>query len=96
MRSLTSLTAIVLCILLLFSNSIQAATETPVLVKELNYVILHGADGHSGNLQSVADFIQEQGRRYIVDYEKANPGIKVQVNVLQRYYPNDVDVETWA
>lgn len=96
MRSLASLSAIALCLLLLFSYSIQAAPETPVMVKELNYVILHGAGGHTGNLQSVADFIEEQGRRYIVDYEKANPGIKVQVNVLQRYYPNDVDIETWA
>ena len=47
-------------------------------------------------MQLLADTILEQIPAYILDYEQANPGIRIRVDTLQRCYPNDVGVETWA
>jgi pimeloyl-ACP methyl ester carboxylesterase len=96
MKRLSVVTAIVLCLQLGFPGTAGSATESPVGVKELNFVFLHGAIGNPCGVQSVADSILEQIPEYILEYEQANPGIKVEVNTLNRCYPSDVDVETWA
>jgi pimeloyl-ACP methyl ester carboxylesterase len=95
-KKLSIMLAIVLCLQLGFSGTADSAAESPVGVKELNFVFLHGALGNSCGPQFLADSVLEQIPRYILDYERANPGIKVKVNVMHRCYPNDVDVETWA
>jgi len=96
MRRLPLLIVIGLCIQLAFSSPVQSAPEHPVQVKELNFVFLHGAGGHVCALQLLADSILEQLPGYILDYEEANAGTKIRVNTLQRCYPNDVDINTWA
>lgn len=94
MRRLIWLSAVWLCILLILPASAQSAPEDQV--KELNFVFLHGAGGTACSLQRLADRIVAQLPPFIADYEKANPGIKVRFNTLNRCYPNDVDIETWA
>ena len=79
-----------------FSVSIQAADESTTTVKELNFVYLHGAGGNCCSLQLLSDSIMKRIPRYIIDYEQANPGVKIQVDSLLRCYPNDVDIKTWA
>ena len=95
-KKLTIVLAFVLCLQLGLSGSVASAAESPVGVKELNFVFLHGGLGNPCGPQFLADSVLEQIPRYIHDYERANPGIKIKVNVMNRCYPNDVDVETWA
>jgi pimeloyl-ACP methyl ester carboxylesterase len=76
-----------------FSPTVSAATPT---VKELNFVFLHGAGGNPCGPQLLADSILEQIPDYIASYQQANPGIDIQVDMLNRCYPSDVDVQTWA
>ncbi len=94
MQRLPLLIAIALCVQISFSNSAKAADYTQVI--ELNFVFLHGAGGTTCNMQPLADSIVEQVKGYIRDYEQAHPGTKIQVNTLQRCYPNNVDIDTWA
>ena len=96
MRRFPLLITVVLCVQLAFSSSVQSASEDPIGVKELNFVFLHGAGGHACSLQLLADSIKEQLPVHILGYEQANPGIKVRVDTLERCYPNDVDINTWA
>ncbi|MDD5037964.1 MAG: hypothetical protein PHN78_01410 [Dehalococcoidales bacterium] len=94
MKRLALVIVLELCLQLGFCNQVQAADS--VQVKELNFVFLHGAGAHTGGLQLLADSIVAQAETYILDYEAANPGTEVRVDTLQRFYPNDVDIETWA
>lgn len=87
------LTIIGLCLQLGWYSPAQAA---PVMVKELNFVFLHGAGGNVCSMQRLADAVIKQTPAYIAEYEQANPAIEVRANVLLRCYPNDVDIETWA
>ena len=96
MKRLSLLVTIALCLQLGFSGPVESATERSVEVKELNFVFLHGAGGVPCTQQLLADTILEQLPEYILDYEQANPGIKVRVDTLNRCYPNDVDIDTWA
>ena len=96
MRRLALLIAIGLCVQLGFPSSVQSAPEDSIQVKELNFVFLHGAGGHVCALQLLADSIMEQLPAHILGYEQANPGTKVRVDTLERCYPNDVDINTWA
>jgi len=96
MKRLSAVAAIVLCLQLGFPGPAGSAVESPVGVKELNFVFLHGAGGDPCGPQLLADSVLEQIPHYIIEYEQANPGIKVNVNTLNRCYPSDVDVETWA
>ena len=59
-------------------------------------MFLHGAGGNPCGPQLLDDSILEQIPDYIDKYQQANPGIEVKVNVMNRCYPSDVDVETWA
>jgi pimeloyl-ACP methyl ester carboxylesterase len=96
MKRLLVVAAIVLCLQLGFAAPAGSAADNSVEVKELNFVFLHGAIGNPCGVQFLADSILEQIPEYILEYERANPGVKVNVDVLNRCYPNDVDVETWA
>ena len=96
MKKLLIVLAVVLCLQLGFAGSVSSAAESTGGVKELNFVFLHGAAGNPCGPQLLADSILEQIPSYILEYEQANPGIKVNINVLNRCYPNDVDIETWA
>jgi pimeloyl-ACP methyl ester carboxylesterase len=93
MRRVILLIVIGLCLQLGWYSPAQAA---PVMVKELNFVFLHGAGGNACSMQRLADAINERLPAYITEYEQANPGTEVRANVLLRCYPNDVDIETWA
>jgi pimeloyl-ACP methyl ester carboxylesterase len=95
-KKISVILAVVLCLQLGLPGSVVSAAESPVEVKELNFVFLHGALGNPCGTQFLADSVLEQIPRYILVYERSNPGIKVNVNVMNRCYPNDVDVETWA
>jgi len=96
MKRLSIVLAIVLCLQLGFAGSVSSAAENAGGVKELNFVFLHGANGDPCGPQLLADTIVEQIPYYILEYEQANPGIKVKINVMNRCYPSDVDIETWA
>ncbi len=93
---MTWLVVIGLCIGLTLSGTVQAAPEEHSKVKELNFVFLHGAGGNTCSFQRLADSISAQISPYILDYEKAYPGTKISVNILNRCYPNNVDIQTWA
>jgi pimeloyl-ACP methyl ester carboxylesterase len=95
-RQLTGLVSIVLCIQLIFASSAQSASKEPGRVKELNFVFLHGAGGHACSLQPLADSIMAQIPECILEYEEANPDIKISIDTLARCYPNNVDIYTWA
>ncbi len=66
------------------------------MVKTLHFVFSHGAGGNSCTQQLLADILSERITAYIEEYERANPGVKVRYNILNRCYPNDVDLDTWA
>src|SRR4030042_912849 len=87
--------AVVLCLQLGFSGSTASPANGPP-VKELNFVFLHGAGGNPCGPQLLADSILEQIPDYINKYQQANPGVEIKVDMLNRCYPSDVDVETWA
>lgn len=95
-KQLLIVLAVVLCLQFGFAGSAGSATESTGGVKELNFVFLHGAAGNPCGPQLVSDSILEQIPSYISEYEKANPDIRIKVNTMNRCYPNDVDVETWA
>lgn len=90
------LVSIGLCLQLALPVSVQSAPAGPVETKELNFVFLHGAGGNICTFQLLSECIMEQIAAYIDDYEKDNAGTMVRVNMLQRCYPSDVDIDTWA
>jgi len=96
MKRLALLIAIALFVQLGFYSPAQSVLGAPAQVKELNFVFLHGAGGNICNMQLLSDSITEQIPAYILDYEKANPGTSIQVDKLQRCYPDDVDIRVWA
>ena len=96
MKRLSFLIAIIFCLQLGFPSLVQSAGEGSVGVKELNFVFVHGAAGTACVTQLLADSVLEQISDYIRNYEQANPGVKVRVNTLNRCYPDDVDLDTWA
>lgn len=95
MRKLLSPLCLPLCLLLTLSVS-RTGAQAPVMVKTVNFVFSHGAGGNSCTQQLLADTLAERIKVYIEEYERANPGVRVNFNVLNRCYPNDVDVDTWA
>ena len=96
MKRLSFLVTVALCLQLSFPGSVASAAEGPVEFKGLNFVFVHGAGGSPCRLQLLADTIVEQIPGYILDYEQANPGIRVRVDTLNRCYVDDVDIDTWA
>jgi pimeloyl-ACP methyl ester carboxylesterase len=65
-------------------------------IKELNFVFVHGAGGNACSMQLLSDTIREQIEPYILAYEAEYPNVDIQVKTMNRCYPNDVDMETWA
>jgi len=96
MKQVTVLITIALCLQLVAATPSQATPAGATLVKELNFVFLHGAGGDACSLQLLEDAIMAQLPAYILEYEQANPGTKISVDSLRRCYPNDVDIYTWA
>lgn len=96
MKRLFLILIAVLCIGIVCPGPAGAATESTEKVKELNFVFLHGYNGHSCALQLLDDSIATQMPAYISNYEFENPGIKIRTDTLRRCYPNDVDIEAWA
>jgi pimeloyl-ACP methyl ester carboxylesterase len=96
MKRVAVLITIVLCLQLVAATPVHSAPADAALVKELNFVFLHGAGGNACSLQLLEDAIMAQIPDYILQYEQANPGIKIRVDSLRRCYPNDVDIYTWA
>jgi pimeloyl-ACP methyl ester carboxylesterase len=88
--------AVIVLLLQCFPWSALASPESTQQVKQLNFVFLHGLDKTSYSMQLLADSITEQAQAYVSDFEHTNPGTKIQINMLQRSYPNDVDIATWA
>lgn len=88
--------AITLGAQLVFPVAAHSAPQPLSQVKELNFVLLHGAATDDADLQLLGDSISDQALPFISTYETANPGVKVQVNLLRRTYPNDVSIEAWA
>jgi len=86
----------VLVISITFSGLVQASFEKDGNVKELNFVFLHGLNGNSSALQLLEDSIVDQIPAYVINYQYDNPGINILTDTLNRSYPNDVDIETWA
>ncbi len=96
MKRLLLLIMSVLCLSMACHGLAQAASVNIGDVKELNFVFLHGTNGHSDDLQLLEDSIVAQMPAYITNYGYDHPDVKVQTDMLLRSYPNDVDIDTWA
>lgn len=92
---LSIVVAVAMCLQLALSGSTVSAANSPA-VKELNFVFLHGAGGNPCGPQLLADSVLEQIPDYITKYQQAHPGVEIKVDMLNRCYPSDVDVQTWA
>ena len=96
MKRLILFIAVVLCVVVAAPGLAQAAPGNTPDVKELNFVFLHGYNGDSGALQLLEDSIVAQMPAYITNYKYDHPDINILTDTLNRCYPNDVDIETWA
>ncbi|MBN2239301.1 MAG: hypothetical protein JW712_05970 [Dehalococcoidales bacterium] len=94
-KKLISLCVLLLCLQLSIFQAVQAAPSTEV-IKELNFVFLHGMGGNPCAFQSLADQINDMIPYFIDRYQEKNPGIQIKVNMLDRCYPGYVSIETWA
>jgi hypothetical protein len=65
-------------------------------IKEVNFIFLHGMKGNASAMQLLEDSIIDQLPAYITNYGYNHPEINIQTTTLNRSYPNDVDIETWA
>ncbi len=67
-----------------------------VQIKEVNLIFLHGMGGTSCAMQLLSDMINAKLPDFIANYEARHPDIKIQVDSLNRCYPNYVDINSWA
>ena len=93
-KHLSIIVAVVLCLQVGFAGTTASAAAPAV--KELNFVFLHGAGGNPCGPQLLSDSILEKLPDYINKYQQANPGVEIKFDMLNRCYPSDVDVQTWA
>jgi pimeloyl-ACP methyl ester carboxylesterase len=96
MKRLAWLVVIGLLVQVAIAVPVKAESEEPMRVKQLNFVFLHGAGGNACSMQLLSDTILEQIEPYILAYEAAHPNIDIQIDSLNRCYPNDVDMKSWA
>ena len=75
-------------------STVSAANDSGI--KELNFVFVHGAAGNPCTPQLLADTIFDKLPEYIARYEQQNPSVQVNYDMINRCYPSDVDVQTWA
>jgi len=75
---------------------VQAASTDTKIVKELNFVFLHGLNSTAGSVQILGDSIADRMPGYITNYEYIHPGVTISSDSLLRSYPNNVDIEVWA
>jgi pimeloyl-ACP methyl ester carboxylesterase len=94
-KRLSALMAVVLLAGTAYASPVYSA-ESPSRVKEINFVFLHGLGGHSGALQLLQDSVMDRAPAYVRAYEQDHAGITVRVDSINRSYPNDVDIDTWA
>lgn len=94
-RLLLISSVLMVVISVLLGRPVGAQTVT-AQTKELNFVLLHGAGGSSCGMQQLADVMTEKLPAYIKEYQAENPGIHIVVDMLNRCYPNAVDINTWA
>jgi len=85
-----------LCLQTILPVSAQSASQVSTIVKELNFVFLHGMGGTSCSMQLLHDYITEQLPSFAAVYEQNNPNIEIRMNALLRCYPGYEDIETWA
>jgi hypothetical protein len=78
------------------SSPARAAPANPTSTIDLNFVFLHGAGGTDCDLQLLADTFEQQLPSYILNFQQDNPSKTVKFDFLQRCYPSDVDLVTWA
>jgi pimeloyl-ACP methyl ester carboxylesterase len=90
------LAAGVLILGLLFPRLAQADSLAVSKNKELNFVFLHGMNGNSGSMQLLADCVEAQLPAYVTNYQYEHSDLQIQTDLLNRGYPNDVDIESWA
>jgi pimeloyl-ACP methyl ester carboxylesterase len=64
--------------------------------KQLNFVFLHGMNGNSGALQLLADSMTDRLPAYVSNHQSDHQGTNIQTDMINRNYPNNVDIESWA
>lgn len=96
MKRLAFLILSLICILVSCPALTQAASSDTKIVKELNFVFLHGLNNTAGTVQILEDSIADRLPGYITNYEYNHPGVTISSDSLLRSYPNNVDIETWA
>jgi pimeloyl-ACP methyl ester carboxylesterase len=93
---LISIISVLFALQTFYATPVQAAPDDITQVKELNFVFLHGAGINPSSLQPLSDAILDEITPFINEYSQKHPGVRIVVNTLNRYYDNDVDLETWA
>jgi pimeloyl-ACP methyl ester carboxylesterase len=88
--------SIILVLVFFLAGSGLVKADTAASVKEVNFVFLHGMNGNAGAMQRIEDSIIDLLPAYITDYKYSHPNLKIQTSTLNRSYPNDVNIETWA
>jgi pimeloyl-ACP methyl ester carboxylesterase len=96
MKRLLLISICMLCLSTSFPDLAIAAQSNTGNEKDLNFVLLHGFNGNASYLQLIEDSIADQIPAYITDYEYEHPGTTILTDTLNRSYPNNVGIETWA
>lgn len=91
---LAALATMVLLASLVFACPAQSATSSKI--KELNFVFLHGLGANASAMQRIQDAVTDRVDAYARAYQQDHPDITVRTNVLNRSYPNDVDITAWS
>ncbi|MFC1949572.1 esterase/lipase family protein [Chloroflexota bacterium] len=87
---------LVLCVRQAIYNPVEADSESPDKVIELNFVFLHGMGGNPCTFQLMSDQIKDLIPAYIYRYQRMYPGTEIRVDTLSRCYPGYVGIATWA
>ncbi len=77
------------------AEPVQAAPAREI-VKELNFVFLHGMGGNPCSFQNLIDRMNSMLPYYTDRYNETHPDITIKVNTLARCYPGYEDIGDWA